>query len=278
MGLDLALSNSNLVVLVASLAAAGVLVGIMSGLLGIGGGGILVPVLYETFGALAVSDAIRMHMAVGTSLAVVGATSLRSFLAHRARGTVDTALVRRLAAFVLIGALAGVLVASKADSRVLRGLWVVLGTVMAAKLAFGRDEWRLGTEIPKSLAVEAYAVMVGFISVLLSIAGAVYMVALMTLYGRPMLQSVGTSAGFGPFIALPGLLGFIWAGWGVSGAPAFSLGYVNLMGAAIILPASLLAAPLGVRLAHGLSKRTLELAFAVFLLLVSMRFLVSLLA
>lgn len=278
MGLDEALAGNNLAVLIGALITAGLLVGVLSGLLGIGGGGILVPVLYETFGALHVGEEVRMHLAVGTSLAVVGATSLRSFMAHRARGTVDGSIVRRLAGYVLAGALLGVLVASIADSWTLRALWVVLGTIMAAKLAFGRDDWRLGDEIPKSLAVEAYAVAVGFVSVLLSIAGAVYMVALMTLYNRPMLQSVGTSAGFGPFIALPGLAGFIWAGWASGGTPPFSLGYVNLAGAAIILPASLLAAPLGVRLAHGMSKRTLELAFAAFLALVVLRFLVSLLA
>ena len=99
---------------------------------------------------------------------------------------------------------------------------------------------------------------VGFVSVLLSIAGAAFMVTFMTLYGRPLLQAVGTSAGFGPLIAIPGVIGYVWAGWELPGTPPLSLGYVSLLGAAVIIPASFLAVPWGVKVAHGISKRRLE--------------------
>jgi len=259
--------------LVGALIAAGAVVGVMSGLLGIGGGGILVPVLYETFAALGVDPEIRMHMALATSLAIIIPTSYRSFSAHRAKGSVDTDLLRRLGPWTVLGVVLGILTASSVSSTTLKWFWVVFGSLMAAKLWFGRESWRLGTEIPKSRAVEVYAVIVGYVSVLISIGGAAFTVAMMTLYGRSVLQAVGTSSGFGPMIAIPGTLGFIWAGWGAPGTLPFSLGYVSLLAAALVIPMSVLMAPLGVRLAHGIPKRRLEQAFALFLCVVVARFL-----
>jgi uncharacterized membrane protein YfcA len=271
------LSLHDFALLVAALLAAGAVMGVLSGMLGIGGGGVLVPVLYETFGFLGVDPAIRMQMSVGTSLAVVGVTSWRTFTSHRARGSVDVALLQRLGPSFVVGVVLGVVFARNAGGTALKWAWVIFGSLMATKLAFGRESWRLGNEIPKSRIVELYAAAVGFVSVLLSIAGAAYMVTLMTLYGRPILQAVGTSSGFGPLVSIPGVIGFVWAGWQATGTPAASLGYVNLLGAALILPASLALAPVGVRIAHGISKRTLEIAFAVFLYIVVLRFLASLL-
>lgn len=276
--MDIALSAGELGLLAAGLLAAGMVTGLLSGLLGIGGGGILVPVLYETFGALGVDPAIRMHMALGTSLAVVAPTTLRSFMAHRAKGTPDVGLIRRLGPWLVVGVVLGVLTAERSSSAALMAIWVVFGSLMALKMALGRDDWRLGEDIPRGWGSEAFMVAVGFVSVLMSIAGAVFTVTFMTLYNRPMLQAVGTSAGMGPMIAVPGLVGLAWAGWGHGGLPPFSLGYVSVLGALVVAAASILTAPLGVRLAHGISKRRLELAFAAFLALVAGRFLLALLA
>lgn len=273
MSAEITLSAGNIAILVASLLVAGAVVGFMSGLLGIGGGGILVPVLYETFAALGVDQSIRMHMALATSLAVIVPTSLRSLSAHRAKGSVDLDIVKRLGPWVIVGVGLGVLTAESVSSTFLKWFWVVFGTVMAAKMWFGRDEWRLGKEIPKSRWVEVYGVFVGYVSVLISIGGAAFIVGLMTLYGRSVLQAVGTSSGFGPLIAIPGAIGFMWAGWGVPGTLPLSVGYVSLIGAALIIPMSVMTAPLGVRLAHGIPKRRLEQAFALFLCVVVARFL-----
>lgn len=273
MGLGLGLGGGELLLLAVALLAAGAVVGFLSGLLGIGGGGILVPVLYETFTALGVEPQIRMHMALATSLAVIVPTSLRSFSAHRAKGAVDMALIRRLAPWIVTGVAVGILTASIASSTALKWVWVVFGTVMAAKLWFGRDEWRLGAAIPQSYAVEAFALAVGWVSVLISIGGAAFIVAFMTLYGRSVLQAVATSSGFGPLIAIPGVIGFIVTGWGKAGLLPLSLGYVSVIGAALIIPMSVLVAPLGVSMAHGISKRRLEQAFALFLTVVVARFL-----
>lgn len=274
---ELALSGSNLAMLVGALLAAGLVVGMLSGLLGIGGGGILVPVLYETFSALGVDPSIRMHVALATTLAIIVPTSLRSFAAHRAKGSADMALIRRMAPWVIAGVVIGSIFAGAASGTVLKWFWVAFGTTMAAKMWFGRDEWQLGADIPRGYGVEAYAMLVGFISVLISIGGAAFVVAFMTLYGRGVLQSVGTSSGFGPLIAIPGVIGYVASGWGVDTGLPLSLGYVNLLTAAVVIPASVIAAPLGVRVAHGIPKRRLEQAFAVFLIVVVARFL-SLLA
>ena len=273
-----AVGGADLAILAVALVLAGLVTGFLSGLLGIGGGGLLVPVLYETFGAIGVDPGIRMHMSLATSLAVIAVTSLSSFRAHRARGSVDMEILRRLGPWVLAGVVLGILVASRSTSDGLKWMWIVFGSLMALKMALGRDDWRLGSELPKNLAVGAFALAVGFVSVLMSIGGGAYMVTLMTLYGRPLLQAVGTSSGFGPLIAIPGMLGFAWAGWSADGLPPLSVGYVSLIGAAAIIPTGIIAAPWGVRLAHGIPKRRLELAFALFLTLVVARFAASLLA
>jgi uncharacterized membrane protein YfcA len=271
------LSAGALALLALALGGAGLATGFLAGLLGIGGGGILVPVLYEVFSVLGVDDTIRMHMAVGTSLAVILPTSLKSFSAHRAKGAVDGALLARLAGPVVFGVVLGVAVAGASPGAVLKWVWAVFASVMACKLFFGKDHWRLGGEVPRSPLVEVYGVFVGLISTLMSIGGGAYITTLMMLYGRPIHQAVGTSSGFGPLIAIPGTLGFLWAGWGATGVPVGSLGYVSLLGAALIVPASVLAAPWGARLAHGISRRRLELAFGAFLSVIALRYFGSLL-
>lgn len=263
--------------LVAGLLVAGLAAGFLTGLLGIGGGGVLVPVLFETFGALGVDPSIQMHMAVGTSLAAIVPTSIRAFFLHRAKGGVNMAFLKRLAPWMVAGVILGTMFAGVVSSDGLKWIWVIFGGLLALKLALGRDDWRLGDDLPAPPIVEIYGLLVGFVAVLMSIAGASFIVAFMTLYNQPLLQAVATSAGLGPLVSIPGVIGFMIAGWGHPGAPPLSIGFVNILGAAVIVPASIMAAPLGVRVAHGLPKRQLELAFAAFMALVSTRFLLSLL-
>jgi uncharacterized protein len=265
--------------LLALLAIGGLATGFLAGLFGIGGGGILVPVLYEVFGALGVDPGVRMHMAVGTSLAIIIPTSMKSFQSHKARGGVDTVVIKRLAIPVIVGVLIGILVAKSSPSAVLKWIWIVFALVLSSKLFFGRDSWRLGTEIPRSRFVELYGTAVGFISTMMSIGGGAFIATFMTLYDRPLKQGIGTSSGFGPIIAIPGMLGFMWAGWSVMQAgtlPVGSVGFVNLIALALVAPLSVLTAPLGARVAHGVSKRTLEIGFGCFLLAVASRFALAL--
>jgi uncharacterized membrane protein YfcA len=274
--MTLGIPAGELALLLCALLAAGFLTGLLAGLLGIGGGGILVPVLYELFGALGVDETIRMHLSVGTSLAVIIPTSLRSFAAHRARGAVDMEIVKSMALPVIAGVCLGAALARYSNDAVLKAVWAVAAVLMGIRLYFGRRGWQLGEEIPGNPFRMLYGGFVGLVSTLMSIGGGVFVTTMMTLYGRPIQNAVATSSGFGPLIAIPGALGFIWAGWQVAGRPPGSLGYVSLLGALLIIPTSVLAAPLGVRIAHGISRRKLELAFATFLMVVSLRFLLSL--
>jgi uncharacterized membrane protein YfcA len=274
MTIDMPLAE--LLILAGAVVASGLVMGFLSGFFGIGGGGVAVPILYELFRLAEVPEDVRMQLAVGTSLAIMIPTTWRSAAAHRAKGSLDSQILRRLAVPLLVGVAAGVVVAGSAPSDLMRIVWVLFATAMCLKLVFGKESWRLGDDVPRGLGFEAYGVFVGFVSTLLSIGGGAFVTMMLTLYGRPITQAIGTSAGVGPLIAIPAALGFVWAGWGASGLPPLSLGYVSLIGAALVIPASVLAAPIGVRAAHGIRRRTLELCFAGFLGLVGLRFFVAL--
>jgi uncharacterized membrane protein YfcA len=273
---DIFASLNDYAPMMAALAAAGIAAGFLSGLFGIGGGSVLVPVLYTAMGAAGVPEDIRMQVTLGTSFGVIGPTGFRSYRAQRARNAVDMPALKRLAPGVLLGVVVGVAIASMMSSEGLRWVWVVAAIVMSLKLALGRDDWRLGDELPSSRGLELAAFMIGILSALMSIGGGLFMVSLLMLFGFPVLAAVATSSGFGPIIAATGMAGYILAGWGAEGLPPGSLGYVNIPAALVMLPTSIAFAPVGVRLAHGLSKRALELAFAGFLALVAVKFLWSL--
>jgi uncharacterized membrane protein YfcA len=266
-----------LVMLVAALILAGLVAGFLAGLLGIGGGGVLVPVLYEVFRILDVDPAIRMHMVLGTTLAIIAPTSLKSFAGHRAKGSVDLALLKRVAPWVVLGVVVGILTAKASSGTFLKWVWVIAAGFVSLKMALGREDWRLADELPPRPWPEIGAAVIGFISTLMSIGGATFVVPLLTLYGYPILRAVATASGVGPLIALPGVIGFAWAGWHAPGLPPFSIGFVSLIAMVVVAPLSVYAAPYGVRVAHNIPRRTLELAFAAFLASVSIRFLIDLL-
>jgi uncharacterized membrane protein YfcA len=281
--MDLAgVGAGDVVGLLALLIAAGLAMGFLAGLLGIGGGAIVAPVLYELFRLQGVDEVHRMHLALGTSLAVMVPTTLRSFFAHKARGAVEMPAIRRLGPPVVVGVILGAFVAGYAPGTLLKWIWVVFSFAMSTRLLVGLGSWRLGEELPvagiKAWGIELYAAAVGMVSTLLSIGGGAYITTLLQLYGRPIERAVATAAGIGTLIAIPGALGFMWAGWGTPGMPPLTLGYVNLLGIAALVPTSVLAAPWGVRVAHGIPRRALELIFACLLAVVGFRFLISLVA
>lgn len=275
--MEISLPWGELAWLVVALLAGGLIMGFLAGLFGIGGGGILVPILYELFNIIDVPLEVRMHLAVGTSLAVMIPTSLRSFKSHYDHGAVDMHLLRSIGPPVLAGVLTGVLVASFVQAAVLKIVYILTTSLMAINLYFGRGRWNLGTEMPGRAVDRAVGWLIGTVSALIGIGGGVQLTTYMILYGRMIHQAVATGAGLGPIIAIPGTIGYIWAGWTFSDLlPPGSLGYVSVIGFAIIVPVSVYAAPIGVRVAHGLSRRRLEVLFASFLALMSLRFLISL--
>ncbi len=265
-----------LAVLAAALLAAGLVTGVLSGLLGVGGGGILVPILYELFRVLGVDESVRMHLSVGTSLAIIIPTSFRSVLAHAKRGAVDMAVIRQIGPWVALGVVIGILIAASVPGVALKAVFVVSSVLLAYKLFSGASRWQLGTALPRQPVPSLVGLFTGLVSTLIGIGGGVYISGYMTMYGRVIHQAVATAAGFGPIIAIPAAIGYMIAGWGQTALlPPFSLGYVSLLGALIVAPAGVLAAPWGVRLAHGFPRRTLEIAFACFLSLVALRFTLS---
>lgn len=260
----------------AALAGAGVVAGILAGLFGIGGGAILVPVFYQVFGLLGIDEAVRMHLSVGTSLAIIVPTSLRSFHAHYKRGAVDTSVLRSFVFAVPAGVIAASLIAAYISSGGLRAIFAAIAVVVGVRLLFNRDHWRMGTVLPGNPWRSIIGFFIGLFSTLMGIGGGILNNTFMTLYDRPMHQAVATSAGVGVLISIPGLFGYVWAGWGEPLLPVASTGYVNWIAVILIIPITLLVAPLGVRLAHALDKRHLEIAFGLFMLFVAARFFFSL--
>lgn len=185
---------------------------------------------------------------------------------------------------VLVGVIAGSVIARYAPERLFKIVFVVVARSAAARLLFGRDTWRLGTDLPKGFVMKAYGAVVGLLSTLMGIGGGLFSNLLMTFYGRPIHQAVGTSSGLAVLISIPGALGYIYAGWPAAARfpdvaalqIPFALGYVSLIGALLVMPTSLLIAPLGVRVAHAMSKRTLEIAFGLYLLTMGARFVIAL--
>lgn len=266
----------DLALIIISLAAAGALAGLLAGMFGVGGGAIMVPILYQLFVVLDVPADIRMHLAAGTSLAVIIPTSLRSFFGHRAKGAVDMDVLRGWAIPVVLGVIGGTLIAAHVSSSVLRAVFAVVCALNALKLFIGRDEWRISDHLPAPFAMKLYGILIGILSTLMGVGGGIFGNMILTLYGKSLKAAAATSSGLGVLISIPAMLGFMMAGWpDMARLPDYSLGYVSLISAALIAPTSVLAAPMGVKLAHKVSKRTQEVAFAVFLSAIAIRFSIS---
>jgi uncharacterized protein len=275
---------TELVELMGLLVLVGALSGFLAGIFGIGGGAILVPVLYECFRLAGVPLEVRMPLCVGTSLAIIIPTSIRSFRAHYARGAVDMSVIRAWWLTILIGVIAGSAIARVAPERLFKYVFVAVAWSAAFRLIFGRASWKLGDELPKGPLMKAYGIVVGLLSTLMGIGGGLFSNLLMTFYGRPIHQAVATSSALAVLISIPGALGYVYAGWPAAAhypdvaalQLPFALGYVSLIGAVLVVPLSLVTAPWGVRDAHALSKRQLEMAFGCYLFIVGSRFVISL--
>ena len=273
----LGIPASEFAVLVVAILIAGALTGIFAGLLGIGGAAISVPVMYEVFKARGVADEVRMQLCVGTALALIVPTSIRSYFAHRARGAVDDRILKIWALPIIGGVLIGSFIAYFASAEVFKLLFVAFASLMAMKLLFGRESWRLGNELPGIGVTAAVGLVIGIISALMGIGGGAYSVLFLTLYGVSIHRAVATSSGVGVLISLPGVIGYMIAGWPQQALmPPLSVGYVSFLAVALFAPVSVLAAPYGARMAHSWPRRRLEVAFAIFLLVVAARFFASL--
>ena len=260
-----------------TLALMGALAGMMAGLLGIGGGALIVPVLVIVFEMQRMDAGIVMQAALGTSLATIVFTALSSVLAHQRRGAVNWAIFRRITPGIVIGSLLGAGIADSLSSRTLQVMFVVFMFAVAAQFARGTMAAAARGRLPGGVGMSAAGMAIGAASALFGIGGGSLSVPFMTWCSVPVRQAIATSAAIGLPIALSSTAGYIVAGWGDSRLPPWSLGYVVLPAFVGIVIASTLAAPVGARLAHRLPETTLRRIFALFVAILGARMLWGLL-
>jgi uncharacterized membrane protein YfcA len=243
----------------------GAVAGLLAGLLGVGGGIVIVPVLFHMFGVLELPQETAMHMAIGTSLATIVPTSIFSMRAHWKKGNVDTDLLKVWAVFALVGALIGTAIAPHLKGWVLTAIFAVIAILVALNMA-SREGLKIADALPVSRIKNAImSIFIGGFSVTMGIGGGTLTVPTLSAFNYPIHKAVGSAAALGLPIAIPGVIGFAIAGWGVADRPPLSVGYVNLIGFLLIFPLSAFMAPYGAKIAHMLNKTWLRRAFALFL-------------
>jgi uncharacterized membrane protein YfcA len=265
--------SADIVWFVVGLVGAGLFAGFVGGLFGIGGGAVVVPALYVLFTALGVDESVRMHVAVGTSLSTIIATSWRSLTAHRQAGAVDFDVLKTWGPWIMLGAITGAAIAGLASTEALLLVFGFGLLLIAAQMGLGNANWRLFRELPHGFWRAITAGGIGLFSALMGIGGGAFGVTVLTLSGRPIHRAVATASGFGAAIALPAALGYVIAGWGREGLPPWSLGFVSLPGFLLLAGLTAITAPIGARLAHRLPQLSLKRAFAAFLALVAINML-----
>ncbi len=262
--------------LVAAVLVAGVATGILAGLFGIGGGAVIVPVLYEIFRVLEVPEEVRMQLCIGTSMAIIIPTAIRSYRTHKAKGAVLYDVLRQWTVPAVAGVAAGSVIAYFAPSAFFKIVFMVMVTLIGLRLLFGRDDWQIADHWPGRPMMSFYGFLIGLISSFMGVSGGSVSNVIQMLYGKSLHSAVATSSGLGVPITIAGTVGFMIAGWPkMALLPPLSIGYVSLLGLIIMAPVSSFTARYGALFAHRLSKRQLEIGFGVFLLLVSARFIVS---
>lgn len=268
---------SELLLLALAIVAGGALAGLFTGLFGVGGGGVMVPVLYEVFGVLGVADEVRMQLCVGTSLAIIVPTSLRAFVAHRKRAVLPVHILRLWLLPIVAGVVLGAVIAAVAPGWVFKLTFVLVAGSLALKLLLGGERWRLGSTLPGRGPMSGYGVFIGLYSSLMGVGGGSVATLVLMLYGEGVHTAVALSTGVGVIVSIAGSTGYMLAGLPKQALmPVFSIGYVSLLAVALMAPVASFVSPFGARFAHALPKRRLEVAFGCFLLAVSLRFLVSL--
>jgi uncharacterized membrane protein YfcA len=268
-----AAAGSELGTFALGLVIAGVVGGLVAGLLGVGGGIVVVPVLYHVLALLNVDPDVRMHLAVGTSLATIIPTSFSSVSSHNSKGAVDWTLLREWFVPMLIGVVIGTALAGFAKGQTLALIFGVVALPVALHLAFGGEDRRLSDHLPTGPLGLLLPAGIGGLSTMMGIGGGTVGVPAMTLCGVPIHRAVGTASAFGAIISIPGTIGSVITGWHATHLPPYSFGYVNLLGFILIAPASYFMAPVGANLAHSIDRKRLRAVFALFIAITAGRML-----
>ena len=257
----------------AMIAAIGAFAGVLAGLLGVGGGIVLVPAFYYAFSRLGYDSPQLMQICLATSLATIIVTSIRSVSSHHKKGAVEWPILKSFAPGIVLGAIVGVLVASSLRSDTLIIIFGSVGIFIGLYMAFGNAAWRLGTEMPTGVMRALVAPFIGFMSVLMGIGGGSFGVPTMTLYGVPIHRAVATAAGFGAIIAVPSVIGFLFADLPADITPPFTVGAVNVAAFLVVVSMTLITAPIGAKIAHAMDPKPLKRVFGGFLILVALNML-----
>ncbi len=254
----------------------GAVAGILAGLLGVGGGLVIVPMMVFALTWQGVAPEHIMHLALGTSLASIIFTSVSSFLAHHRRGAVQWQVVRRIVVGILLGTFLGATIASRLSTNVLKAIFVVFLYYMAVQFLLDRKP-KPGRTLPGLWGMFGVGLVIGLVSAFVGIGGGTLSVPFMIYCNLPVHTAIGTSAAIGFPIAIAGAVGYLVNGWGTANLPPWSLGFVYLPALAAIVGCSVLTAPLGARLAHSLPVAHLKRVFAVLLLVMGTKLLTDLL-
>lgn len=268
-----AMGGNDLGTLALGLLMAGVVSGLVAGTLGVGGGVVIVPVLYQVLAAMSVPEDLRMHIAIGTSLAAIIPTSISSLRAHNKNGAVDRELLKCWAGPMLAGVVVGSVLASLARGQTLTLFFGLVALPVAAQLAFGKESWRLADKLPGGARGALLPFGIGGVSAMMGIGGGTVGVPAMTLCGVPVHRAVGTASAFGAIISVPGAIGAAIAGFGAAGLPPYSLGYTNLLGFLLIAPVSFFVAPAGAAIAHLTDRGRLRKIFALLIAVTTIKML-----
>ncbi len=257
--------------LVAVAAGSGIIGGVLAGLLGVGGGIVIVPALYFALSLTGMEPALTMQVAVGTSLSTIVFTSLSSGYGHYKKGAIDMALLRLWAPSILVGVVIGGVLGGIVSGQVLIAVFATVAVIVALDMILRKAQ---DSDTPRSFSKPVWAglgVVAGSISAMMGIGGGTVCVPMLNFLGYDIRKAVGTSAAIGFIIGVPGALIYMATGFDSEGLPPFSLGYVNLLLAAVIIPLSTTFARVGVKLAHSIPRRALRLSFGLFLLITSAR-------
>jgi uncharacterized membrane protein YfcA len=268
-----ATSEAHLGMLALGLVIAGTAGGLIAGMLGVGGGIVIVPILYHVLAGLGFDDQLRMHLAAGTSLATIIPTSISSLRAHAKRGNVDWELLRKWVLPMIGGVALGTSLSGLINGSALAFIFACVALPIAANMAFGKDSWRLANQLPTGMGGSAIAAGIGWLSSMMGLGGGTLGVPIMSHCNYPIHRAVGTASAFGVIISIPATIGMAIAGWNAPGLPVGSLGYVSLLGFILIAPASVMMAPIGAQLAHNLDRKRLRAVFALFIAITATRML-----
>ena len=256
--------------IVLSLAAS--VAGFMAGLLGVGGGIIIVPALYYAFTVLDFDIATRMHLSVGTSLAIIIPTSIISTKTHMEYDAVDFKLIKSFGIFILFGVIGGTFLAVNLKTPAFVLFFSIMAFIVGLFFIFFREQLLKNPKMISDSAKNISGIIIGFISVLLGIGGGSLMVPFMRTFGYDIRRSIGTAAGVGFLIAVFGTITMITGGKIVDNINTpYSFGYVNLLGFLVFVPVTMIMARVGAKAVYKIDKNILSKIFGIFLIIVSIR-------